>query len=269
MKCNKLAELIPDYLVGAADPGVRSEIDAHLSACAWCREEVEGLTATWSKLGKLADELPSPVLRERFSAMLEGYREGSASKPASRRFGFERLVQLWSPGALALQFGAALLCLAAGLAAGHYLTLANGRNADLAEMRSEIHSMKRLVALSLLDQQSASERLRGIAYSYQLAQPDQKVIAALLDRLDFDPNINVRLASIDALSKFSDQPAVRRGLLESLARQESPLVQIALIDLMVQTRQRESADTLRRMTRDQTLNQAVRQRAEWGLREIG
>ena len=34
-------------------------------------------------------------------------------------------------------------------------------------------------------------------------------------------------------------------------------------------RQRESADTLRRMTRDQTLNQAVRQRAEWGLREIG
>ncbi|PYV14152.1 MAG: hypothetical protein DMG07_12625 [Acidobacteria bacterium] len=252
MKCNKLAELIPDYLVGAADPGVRSEIDAHLSACAWCREEVEGLTATWSKLGELADEQPSPVLRERFSAMLEGYREGAASKPASRRFGFERLV-LWSPGALALQFGAALLCLAAGLAAGHYLTLAKGSNGDLAEMRSEIRSMKRLVALSLLEQQSASERLRGIAYSYQIAQPD----------------INVRLASIDALSKFSDQPAVRRGLLESLARQESPLVQIALIDLMVQTRQRESADTLRRMTRDQTLNQAVRQRAEWGLREIG
>ena len=46
-------------------------------------------------------------------------------------------------------------------------------------------------------------------------------------------------------------------------------MQIALIDLMVQTRQRESADTLRRMTRDQTLNQAVRLRAEWGLREIG
>ena len=136
-------------------------------------------------------------------------------------------------------------------------------------MRREIHSMRQLVALSLLEQQSASERLRGVTYSYQLSQPDDKVISALMERLSLDPNTNVRLASVDALSKFADQSAVRRGLLEALTRQESPLVQIALIDALVQIRERQSADTLRRMSVDQNLNQAVRQRAAWGLREIG
>jgi hypothetical protein len=272
MKCNKLVELIPDYLVGEVDPPARSEIEAHLAACAWCKQEVSSLSSTWSRLGDIPDEEPSPLLAVRFRAMLEGYREGTSHAPAAARpsrFG-TWWSQQWSPVALALQFIVALLFLAAGLGAGRYLAATPERNnRDLVEMRREIHSMRQLVALSLLEQQSASERLRGVTYSYQLSQPDDKVISALMERLSLDPNTNVRLASVDALSKFADQSAVRRGLLEALTRQESPLVQIALIDALVQIRERQSADTLRRMSVDQNLNQAVRQRAAWGLREIG
>ena len=73
-----------------------------------------------------------------------------------------------------------------------------------------------------------------------------KVIAQLLDAEKFDPS-------------------VREGLVESLERQTSPLVQIAVIDLLVEIRQNEAADTLHEMAREPEINPEVRERAQWAL----
>jgi HEAT repeat protein len=91
---------------------------------------------------------------------------------------------------------------------------------------------------------------------------------ALLDTLMHDPNVNVRLATVDALRQFGNQPVVRRGLVEAMTRQESPMVQIALIDLAVDLHEKESIDTLRELTQDQNLDPAVRDRAQKGLTEL-
>jgi hypothetical protein len=61
---------------------------------------------------------------------------------------------------------------------------------------------------------------------------------------------------------------VKQGLIQSLTRQKSPLVQISLIDLMVALQERRSLQILRQLTNDEKLNQAVRQRAEWGLKQL-
>jgi hypothetical protein len=268
MKCSELGPRVADYLVGDLDEASRSEIDGHLVGCALCRRELESLSRLWTKLGTLEDEAPSPALEHRFSAMLAGYREAAVpQRRAARGWSLAGWLGTWSPASLALQVGLALLFLTVGMTAGHYVSLGSRPDGDLATMRAEIHTMRRLVALSLLEQQSASERLRGVSYS-RLAEPDAGVTAALLDKLNLDPNINVRLATVDALSKLADQPTVRLGLIESLARQDSPLVQIAVIDLLVQIHERSSTEALRRMVNDSTLNKTVRERAELGLREL-
>jgi len=74
--------------------------------------------------------------------------------------------------------------------------------------------MKQMVMLSLLKQQSASERLRGVNWSYQIEQPDEQVLSALLRALDSDPNVNVRLAAVDALQQFARRALVKKGLLD-------------------------------------------------------
>jgi HEAT repeat protein len=84
-----------------------------------------------------------------------------------------------------------------------------------------------------------------------------------------DPNVNVRLATVDALQRFAEQPVVRRGSIEALDRATSPLVQIALIDFLVEFNARESVATLSRLSQDSTLNDAVRARAAWGLQQVG
>jgi hypothetical protein len=67
-------------------------------------------------------------------------------------------------------------------------------------------------------------------------QSDTQVLAALLHAVNHDPNVNVRLAAVDALRKFAGNPVVKGSLDQSLVKQDSPMVQLALIDFIVDTR---------------------------------
>jgi hypothetical protein len=107
-----------------------------------------------------------------------------------------------------------------------------------------------------------------VDWSYRVTQPDQQVLAALLETVRYDTSVDVRLAAVDALRRYAGEPLVRSGLLEALGGAQSPLVQIALIDLMVETRDRQSIGALRRLKADQAVNEAVRERAEWGLQQF-
>jgi hypothetical protein len=54
----------------------------------------------------------------------------------------------------------------------------------------------------------------------------------------------------------------------ALEQQTSPLVQIALIDFVVETGLRDAGDTLRRLAGNDMVHEAVRARAEQGLRQV-
>src|SRR5262249_52613602 len=133
----------------------------------------------------------------------------------------------------------------------------------------ELRDMRQMVTLSLLQQQSASDRLKGVSFTTQIEQPGGEVTGALLDTLMHDPNVNVRLATIDALKRFAGRDAVRRGVLEALTRQTSPLVQLALTASVAETNGRDAADPPRRLSIDPMLDQAVRGRATRALQQIG
>ena len=98
--------------------------------------------------------------------------------------------------------------LVAGLGAGQWLGGRQHSRADLVALQDEVDHMRQLVTLSLLEQQSASERLRGVDYAYRVDQSDTQVLVALLHAVNHDPNVNVRLAAVDALRKFAANPSV-------------------------------------------------------------
>jgi hypothetical protein len=104
-----------------------------------------------------------------------------------------------------------------------------------------------------------------VNWSNRIDEPDAEVLDALLETLMHDPNVNVRLACVDALKKFGERQIVRRGALQALQRQDSPLVQAALIDFVVELREKEAVDTLRMLSRDPNINEAVRARAAGSL----
>jgi HEAT repeat protein len=94
------------------------------------------------------------------------------------------------------------------------------------------------------------------------------VSTALLTALNHDANVNVRLSSVDALEGLAGDPAIRSALVDSIPTQESPLVQIALIDALVQIHDTAASVELVKISRDPAYNPNVRQRAGWGIQKL-
>ena len=271
MKCEQIGELLPDYLQGNLSPEQDNSVEDHLEGCPACSEEV----AVWKKLSLLPVEQPSPASRVRFEAMLHAYQTGLTDQAGA---GFERgkRSSFWSAfnwlrsplGALA--YGVALLAIGAymGTYFGMHVSGSHAGSQELAAMHSELTNMRQLVVLSMLQQQSAGERLQGVTWSRREEQLDPQILSALLHTLRYDGSVDVRLAALDALSRRGRQPLVHKGVADSLQEQQSPLVQVALIDLLLEWRDPDAVQRLQKLQQIPNLNPTVRQRAEWAISKL-
>ncbi len=270
MNCDKIQELFAEEWAGTITAADKARLESHLGECASCREEREDLKRLWDRLAAIPSEEPGPGMRARFRAMLEGYQQGMgrARDLQPEHASVSEWFGAWFGRRPALQFGLAALLLCAGFFSGYLLRSGRNSHEELASLREEVHEMRQMVTMSLLKQQSASERLKGVSWSSQVSRPDPEFLSTLVHTLNFDPNVDVRLAAVDALSRFAGDSAVREELVRSLPRQDSPLVQISLIDLLVQLHERQSIDVLRQLTNDTSQNEQVRRRAQWGLQKL-
>ena len=269
MKCEHIAELLPDYLQGSLSPEHHHKVEAHLEQCADCSKEV----VIWRKLSLLPVDQPGPASRKRFEAMLQAYQAGRSNRAADESHR-RKPVSAWNwnvPHWLHSRVGTmawSVALLAIGVFVGLRLAGPKPPSVDLAAVQSELASTRQLVVLSLLQQQSASARLEGVTWSTREQQLDPQVLSALLHTLRYDQSVDVRLAALDALSRHGRQPQVHKGILDSLQQDQSPLVQVALIDLMLEWRDRDAAHRLQELEQTPNLNPTVRQRVEWAKSKL-
>jgi hypothetical protein len=268
MKCEQIAELLPDYLQEGVSGEEKKIVEQHLESCAEC-SEIAGL---WKKLALIPDEQPSAAGRERFDAMLQAYQTGRQQQVNTDRIREGRasiwhVFQWWRSPVGAVAWSIALIAL------GTYVGLHVGgakstSQQDLAAMHTELANMRQMVALSLLQQQSASQRLEGVTWTRREEQLDPQVLSALMHTLRYDPSVDVRLAALDALSRHAGQPQVKKTVVDALQEQQSPLVQVALIDQLVEWRDAEAAPRLEKLRQMPDVNPTVRQRADWAISKL-
>ena len=250
---------IPQYLADELPESERQSFEAELAENPELRVEVAELRALWEDLGLLPEAEPSASLRAKFYQSLHGITRGreTAAKAEPKKS--------WWRFAVWPQLAGAAALFLAGLYFGHAGFTQQKHEEEVAQMRTQVQSLREMVALSLLDRQSAASRLQGVSWSSRVDRPDNELLSALLTALNQDPNVNVRLSSIDALEGHAQDASVRRALVDSIPKQESPLVQIALIDSLVHLRDRSAMSEFQRLAQAQDVNAAVRQRAHWAL----
>jgi hypothetical protein len=269
MRCEQVQQRLSDVLTSGSEAIGDPEMQKHLETCNACRQEAAALEELWSGLGRVPAAAPdSAAMRARFASMLEGWEHGREGAEASALGTMTRGWRFPSWRQPLVQLAAAAVLLAFGVAVGRASRPVPPSD-DIASVRSELREMRQMVTLTLMQQQSASDRLKGVSWSSTLERPGGEVVTALLDTLRHDPNVNVRLASIDALARFADQQQVRQGALDALQSASSPMVQVALIDFVVGARDTGSIETLKKLAADRSLNETVRQRATQGLDRLG
>ena len=279
MTCGQAKEIIAAAWLASGDGvvdvdrDVAAELRRHLVGCEECGAELPALSDLWSRLGEMPVPEPSQALHQRWQATLEGFlpQQPVAKRfvPKQKRWPPLSLADLW-PRSPVWQAAIALACLLVGLFAGALASnsLLPRHDNEIAKLHDEIASTRAMVALSLLQQQSATERLRGVDYTDRMQTMEPQVISALVEAVTRDPSVNVRLAAIDALGKAADYPGVLQSLRRSLPQQDSPMVQASLVDFLVDAHDRQAVGTLRQLASEPDLNPAVLERTHVALQQL-
>jgi len=266
--CDRYRQQIPECLAGWLDKAARELLVEHLEGCSGCRAELAAMGRVWRAMDALGGEEPGPEWGVRFRETLNAFSAGLAEarrEPQKRPRGWwwgwtERPV--W-------QLASAAGLLAIGLAGGRFLPAGRTPDTSVAQLQGQVENLRQLVSLAMLNQSSPGSRLEGVVYAQQLARPDNDVEQALVEAARRDPNVNVRLAAVDGLGRYGSIPAVRRTLADGLMGEESPLVQVALIEFLVNAHARDCAVEMKQLAASPDAEPIVRQRAEWGLKQLG
>ncbi len=252
--CPEGERRLASYLEGRLRGGERASFEEHARECELCREEIE----LWRQLA----EFPAPRPSAEFAAGFARRLEREVRMPALRDPRVWSGWSGWSGWA-----AAACLLLSLGFWSGNYAASREAK-AEIAEARREMQSMRSLMAVSMLQQQSAVERLRGVSYSGALESADEEVVSALIATLRGDSSVDVRLAAADALRKFAGRPKVRASLADALLYQDSPLLQISLIEMLVDFQEPRAAVAFEALAKTPETDLAVKQRLRQALEEM-
>lgn len=273
MNCESTKAQLADYLSGQLPEPEHSAMAAHLAGCVECREELQAVQRVWHTLGKVTTPEPGPNLRPEFYAMLADFKDTLETESRYSPKGLWRWLRELQIPQPALRLAYSLALLTVGITGGYWLNnqpkTTPADQQQLTALASQVSEMRQMMLLTLIDNPSATERLRAVSYTKELdGAADAKVIDALLSTLNHDDNVNVRLATLEALAPLANDPTVRLGLVRSLAHQESPLVQSALADVMVQLQERTSLPRLRALLKQADLDSTVKSKIEESIQTL-
>lgn len=113
----------------------------------------------------------------------------------------------------------------------------------------------------LADSTSASIRLAAILEIAGTDQISNGVLNSLSATLNNDNNSNVRLAALDVMGRYLDQGYVSSMLVQSLATQNDPYVQLGLINLLAKVDDVKIENRLFALAEDPNTTEAVKNEA--------
>ena len=256
MNCNDFELWMMDYLDNTLEQQKRTEIEKHLASCSNCLDQLKECKKLMQLSAGAEMQLPGESLRNNFSRMLgrEIRLAGEGSLTANRWYNHNTF--------LAAAGVALLIC---GTFIGMLIGPKSGEVDEtmrLDQLQAQITEIRKENMLRMLGEESISYRLMGLSYADDMASPDNTIIVALLNTLNTDSNVNVRLAAAWSLSKFTNDRMVCDSLVASLPRQNEPIIQVTLINILTEIREKSALKSIKQIINDTKTLKEVRDIAE-------
>jgi len=256
MDKERLESLLIDYIDGNLDEDSRAEVENELRESEEAMRLYAQLKNLLSTINKVAPHDPPSKLQSSFAKQLAD-EIGNSEK--SRSLFFQPYIY---------RIAAALALVMAGVAVGYWINRRTGHDQELASLRKEMQETKELMISMMNNSQSASQRMQGVNVAYSITNADDEIIKVLAEAMNNDPNTNVRLAAMEALTRFIDQEKVRKIMISSLSHQHDPVIQIPLIQLLVKIKEQGVIQDLKNIINDEKTLPVVKDEAHLGIMSL-
>lgn len=242
----KIAELNGEYVEPMSD-----EMAEYLASHAELQQELDFIAQFWAPA--IENQQPSPQLRANFYQMLSQAQAAQTdiNKPAKPTW-LANFNQWFAPKYWVQLAGFALVFFV-----GYSFNQQPQANQTMASLQKEVSSLSSLLAVSMLNQPTASERLMGVAYSQQTDLSDPLLMSTLIDLLSTEHSMSVRLAILRTLEQVPQLESNQQELLDLTVKETNVLVQISLCRLLLNQSNTELKQTLISRLNEQELHPDV------------
>lgn len=249
MKHKDITDKLSLYLDGSLSSKEVVEIENKLKDSEELRNQLAEIESFLKILDAEKMETPSARLKANFDTMLAQEIQSNQHK----------VVQLepkqdWK---LYLRVAASIVMVISAFLFGKYQSnitkIANAKEENQKEV------------LAMLENTSASQRILAVNKAETYSKQDAKIIQAIINRLLFDKNANVRLAAAEALTKFSSESMVREALLKSLETEKNATVQIELIHILAKIQEKRAIKPMEKILANEEIPEFVKQEVQINL----
>jgi hypothetical protein len=256
-----IEQLLGRLETGSASEADLKEIERLLESGELEIDDIDSFALLQNQIMRMDSPLPSAALNQRFYQML------SSEKRRSKRFLWK---DFFSWPAVAPRLATACLMLIAGFAAGYFLrpSATTPNDGQIAVLSQQLTGLQEMMMLSLLEKGSATERLKAVNLTQEMSAASRKVTTALIATLNEDENVNVRLAALDALKPYARDPYVREALIRSISKQESPLLQVSLAELMAALQEKSAVKEFEKIVESENMPAEVRKKIRESIETI-
>ena len=244
MRCEAIKMSLPEYIDRKLDEKMTGEINDHLESCQTCRQHHLELVYFLNFTGSFHDIEPPAGMKDEFLQLI-------GTEPSVHP---KRMVPVssWLKIAATLIFGLITSF------AGYYWGSQKGIERQ-QQLEVVLNQTRQQVLLASLQDYSGSQRIEAVYTISQSGQSDDALINALVNRMNSDKNINVRLAAINALSGLIPKnQSVKNELIRSLSVQTNPLLQISLIQVLTESGVKEAKDEIESLSLNKNTDEKVK-----------
>lgn len=261
----KYIDLVTGYLQNDLNPDEQKKLDKLIESGEINLLDLKEMEMMVGEMGSLDTPKPSSAMQDRFYSMLEEEKQVQTVSWSQKLNAWVDDQKNRFEPRYVVYIAAVFL---AGLLIGDLYTPLSNQNEQIHQLTTEVSQMREVMMISLLDNSSPTERLKAVNISNEIHSVDDRVVNALLKTLNNDSNVNVRLAAVEALTSHASNPAARSGLINSIANQESPIVQAALADAMLALQEPQSVDEFKKLLARDELDSNVRNKLENTIAEL-
>jgi anti-sigma factor RsiW len=230
MKCEDIKVELPAYIDGKLDKVTSEAVRSHLEICEDCRKLHSEMNSFLGFMNSFPEEKTPEGMKEEFMKLVE------EEMPQKQR----KIVMVPAWMKVAAMITVALVT----YSTGYYMGNEKGEQKS-QQLEVALNQTRQQVLLAGLQEYTGPQKIQAVYDISQSGMSGDALVDALVNTMNSDKNVNVRLAAINALSGMvKNNEKVKKELIRSLSLQENALLQISLIQVLTESGVKEAKDEI-------------------------